>query len=273
MRTFVFFSVFFALFHINGVCADKDVKYEHRNKHLILSDGERSLFWFYTIHTESAENPIFNEIELKIDEFCPDVVFVEGGCNRRRDTTNADAIKNGESSFASFYAKSKGILVKDIEPPFEDQLRYLKPKYSTESILAFYIVRQIGSVQLVGNVRKLSLEQIMKGMMNDLVKGGLVIDSTLLGFDRLLEVVNLNISKKIDSTNWEGSKMYKEYASNYRRGNNALQNIYKEIVSYRNNYLVSLLEKSKNEYKRIFIVMGNAHLTETKDSLIKLYKN
>lgn len=272
MRTFVLLTMFFALFQINGLCTDKDVKYAHSNKHLILSDGERSLFWFYTIHTESAENPIFNEIELKIDEFCPDVVFVEGGANRRIDTTKADAIKNGESSFASFYAKSKGILVRDIEPSFEDQLLYLQSKYSPESILAFYIVRQIGSVQLTGNVRKQSLEQIMEGMMYDLVKGGLVIDSTLLGFDRLLEVVNSNITKKIDSTNWDGSKMYREYASN-QRGNKALQKIYNEIVSYRNSYLVSLLEKSKNEYKRIFIVMGAGHLTETKDSLKNLYKN
>lgn len=272
MRISVLLILFFALFQINGICADIDVKYAHSNKHLILSDGEKSLFWFYTIHTQSAENPIFNEIELKIDEFCPDVVFVEGGANRRRDTSKADAIKNGESSFASFYAKSKGILVKDIEPSFEDQLRYLHSKYNPESILVFYIVRQIGSVQLTGNVRKLSLEQIMRGMMYDLVKGGLVIDSTLLGFDRLLEVVNSNISKKIDSTNWEGSKMYREYGSN-QRGNKILQNIYNEIISYRNNYLVYLIGRSKVEYKRVFIVMGAGHLAETKDKLKELYKN
>lgn len=272
MRTFVFFSVFFALFHINGVCADKDVKYEHRNKHLILSDGERSLFWFYTIHSESAENPIFKEIELRIDEFYPDVVFVEGGANRRRDTTKADAIKAGESSFASFYAKSKGILVRDIEPSFKDQLRYLQSKYSPENILAFYIVRQIGSIQLTGNIRKLSLEQIMKSMTNDLIKDGLVIDSTLIGFDRLLEVVNSNISKKIDSTNWEGSKMYREYGSN-QRDNKMFQNIYLDITSFRNIHLLNLLEKSKNEYKRVFVVMGAGHLAETKDKLIELYRN
>ena len=272
MRPFVLLLLLTTLFQINGVSANKDVKYEHRNKHLELHDGESSLFWLYTIHTASADNPIFNEIELKIDEFRPDVVFVEGGGNRSKDSTREDAIRNGESPFTSFYAKSKGILVKDIEPSFKDQLTHLQSKYSAESILAFYIVRQIGSIQLTGNARKQSLENIMVNMRNELVKSGLVIDSTIHQFDKLLEVVNSNISAKIDSKNWEGSKMYREYGSN-RRGNKIFQKIYSEITSYRNVYLVDLIEKAKRDYKRIFIVMGAAHLAETKDKLKILYNN
>lgn len=245
-------------------------KYEPKGRHLQLNNGDNWFFWLYTIHSSCPSNPIFTEIENRMDEFKPDLVLVEGGANKNKYRDREHAISCGESAYAVFYARQKKIEVKDIEPDFSEQVNFLQKKYTPESILALYIVRQIGSVQLTGNKLALKLDDIMHSMANTLVKNGLKINSDNVNNEYLLKLVNSNISTKISCDNWETSKLYREYGGNKGK-NKVITSIYNDLITFRNSHLVDKIDGARIQYKRVFVVMGYGHLQETKKKLEYLY--
>lgn len=244
--------------------------YPKRTNHLELSNGDNSLLWFHTIHSEESENPMFDELETKINNFKPDLVLVEGGYNNRRDNDRTIAIMHGESSFAAFCANKHNIQVEDIEPVFSEQIKFLQNKYKPYDILSFFIVRQIGSIQLKGTTDKHKLDKLMISITNSLLKNGLIIDSSSVNAEKLMMIVNSIISKPINHANWKDSKLYREYAGK-RNADNVLYHIYKDITEYRNTHIVNTIRNKRETYKRIFIVMGYGHLEATKKELQYLY--
>lgn len=232
---------------------------------LRLSSGEKELYWFDVQHSNSSDSPMFARIESSVAEFKPDLILVEGGFNTF-DGTREEAILEGESAFAAFIAKQNGIAVEDIEPPFGKQIEYLSSKYSPGDILAMYLLRQIRSVYFMPENSEVDFNSLIVNETRRLREYGLSIEVTEAA--DILAVINARLTEPLDASDWRNYDKNK-MAAVFDDG--ALKPIYDDVVEYRNIYLIELIAEKKTSHDRIYIVMGGAHLRETKDRLLDLY--
>lgn len=248
-------------------------KYDSQKaNHLQLSSDNKTLFWFYTVHTVDPHDVMFQDIENKMTSFKPDLVLTEGGTSKRSYKSREHAISKGESAFTSYIASQSNIQVMDIEPPLDAQIEFLQGKYEPKSVLALYLARQLGSIQLLKTTSNYDLEKLLMSESNILADNGLKINKDLLTLDYILEAINANISKPININNWQESKLYREYGSKPDKSGKAMSNIYNDLVLFRDTYLVQLIKTKKEEYSNIFVVMGYAHLEATKNRIEEIYK-
>ncbi|ROR28219.1 hypothetical protein EDD66_105158 [Mobilisporobacter senegalensis] len=232
--------------------------------HLYLTSQNKSLLWFDIVHSNNPHDIMFNDIEIKFVEFSPDLVLVEGGYNSfegNRDT----AIANGESAFAAFLAKQNEIAVDDIEPPFSKQIEYLQTKYPPDEILAMYLIRQIGSMELMEEDIDFDLDTFLLNETRFFIENGLNYSATDL--NSILKTVNMYLPQRISKDNWRNLKVYRVYG----KENGILYSVYNDTVNYRNTYLVEYIKEKMEQYDKIFIIMGGQHLLDTKQQLEELY--
>ncbi len=231
--------------------------------HLELSNGHTSLFWFDVVHSNNPRDIMFKDLESLLTENEPDLVLVEGGYNTFQGSRET-AIAEGESAFAAYIAKQNGILVEDIEPPFAKQIAYLQTKYDPDAILAMYLLRQIGSESLMQEEHNINFCDNLENMTYFLIENGLNYQNVNTG--NILATLNRFLPEPINDQNWRGLKVYQIYAKN----KGIIHTIYDDITSYRNMYLVELVQQ-KTHCDKIFIVMGGQHLKDTKRQLQDMY--
>ena len=243
------------------------IHYEYRiiaGNHLHIAAGENALFWFDVRHSNRKNDIMFQDIETELLRFTPDLVLVEGGANRF-EGNREESILDGESSFATYIARQNQIQVEDIEPPFPNQIAYLETKYSTNEILAIYLIRQIASEALLPENRGFDFESYLMSGTEFLVENGL--DYTFNDVNDILKTINNFSSEEITNENWRDVKAHYIYVMEW----GSLFTIYNDIVDYRNIYLVQLINEKKEYYHRIFIVMGGQHLIDTEPSLRQIF--
>ncbi len=242
----------------------KNYKYRiFAGHHLRLSDGNKSLFWFDAVHSNNPRDIMFKDLESLLTENTPDLVLVEGGYDTFQGNRES-AIAEGESAFAAYIAKQNGIIVENIEPPFAKQIEYLQTKYDPDEILAMYLLRQIGSQALMPEESNAHFYDILKNMTHFLIQNGLNYQNA--NIENILAVLNRFLPEPINDENWHNLKVYRIYAKN----DGIIHTIYDDVTSYRNIYLVELIQQ-KSRYGKIFIVMGGQHLKDTKKKLQEMY--
>ena len=237
------------------------------NLHLTAQDKE--LFWFDAQHVNDPSHPMFRRIENAFVKFSPDLVLVEGGFDTFEDDRES-AMQKGESAFTAHLSKQAGIPVMDIEPPFHNQIEYLQSKYQPKDILAMYLVRQISSGQFALDNSHIDFEQMLTEQTGFLTDNGLAF--TGKSPEDILELINAYLPEPINENNWKDVDIR---AMNYvfTKEDGPLYPIYSDVFNYRNSYLIDLLGEKQKQYKKIFIMMGGAHLAETKERLQELYSD
>ncbi len=168
---------------------------------LHLAVGTKELYWFDVRHSNDPRSPMFERIENALNEFRPDLLLVEGGFNTFVGDRDA-AIYDGESAFATYLAKQSGILVEDIEPPFDKQIEYLQSKYAANEILAMYLIRQISFMQWASDNSNWDFDRFLQNQTQFLKENGLNYQGETL--EEILSVVNAFLPESINSENWRG---------------------------------------------------------------------
>lgn len=237
-------------------------------KHLSLSSDNKSFFWFDVRHSNNPDDIMFKDIETCFYNFAPDLVLVEGGANTF-EGNRIEAILDGENSFATYLAKQNGIAVEDIEPPFSKQIEYLQTKYPPDEILAMYLIRQTASIALLPENIEYDLYAELLNDTRFFIENGLDYKST--DIESVLETVNTYLPQSINQDNWksQGKNLYKVC----HKDDGIIHSVYNDVYNYRNIYLVELIRERREHYGNIFIVMGGAHLRDTKAQLEDIYYN
>ncbi len=262
--TAALFAAIFLTVILNVTHVWKNYKYRiFAGHHLVLSNGNKSLFWFDAVHSNNPRDIMFKDLESLLTENMPDLVLVEGGYNTFQGNRES-AIAEGESAFAAYIAKQNGIIVEDIEAPFAKQIEYLQTKYTPDEILAMYLLRQIGSQALMPEESNTHFYDNLENMTHFLIENGLNYQNA--NIENILAVLNRFLPEPINDQNWHNLKVYRIYAKN----DGIIHTIYNDITNYRNIYLVELIQQ-KSRYGSIFIVMGGQHLKDTKKKLREMY--
>lgn len=232
----------------------------------LMADG-KEVYWFDVHHSNDPNAPMFQRIENVLTEFCPNLILVEGGAHTFEGDRES-AIHEGESAFATYLAKQKGIPVEDIEPPFEKQIEYLQSKYLSDDILAMYLIRQISSYQWAPDNSGWDFDEYLLSETQYLKDNGLDYSGETL--DDILKTVNIFLPAPVNNDNWRDvDKKKVRYV--FSREDGALYLIYNDVYNFRNVWLVGLVEEKKALNDKIFIVMGGSHLSATKEQLKELY--
>ena len=260
---FIVISIYCLIFTYAGQKLIYDT-FGGKNLHLI--SGEKELFWFDSWHSNNPNDPMFKRIEEKFEKFKPNLVLVEGSSDIFIGSRD-ESILTGESSFTAYIAKQNNVIVKDIEPPFSDQIAFLQTKYIPESILAMYHIRQIGSIQK--KPIDFNFNDYLINETQYFIDNGLNISINTL--DEILNIVNSYLPININSETWKNENSVFETYNNFFKGKGVLAPIYKDIYFFRNVYLVELIKEKQIEYNKIFIVMGGQHLIDTRDQLKSIY--
>jgi hypothetical protein len=257
-------ATYFFLFTYKGQEILYDV-FGGNNLHIVSNNQE--LFWFYAHHRNDPNAPIFQRIENALSKFSPDLVLVEGGADKFEGSRD-EAIYAGESSFTAYHAKENKIPVEDIEPPLTSQIEYLQSKYGADRILAMYLIRQICSELIMSDNSKWDFDHEMLVHTKYFKENGLDYKGETV--EDILNTVNAFLPKALDNANWRDVD-FKYLYSVYAGKDGVLYPIYNDITNFRNIYLVEFIKEKKNEYDRIFIVMGGGHLDATRKLLNELY--
>ncbi len=233
-------------------------------KHLYLQSEGKELFWFDVAHSNNPDDIMFRLLEAEFDSFSPDLVLVEGGANSFEGTRN-EAILEGENCFGAYLAKAASIPVEDIEPPFIKQIEYLQNKYAPEDIFAMYVLRQIGSMELMPEDINTNFDAFALDEIQYLTNEGLLYEGKTS--DDVLNTLNKYLPEPMNRDNWLSLNVFRIYAN--EKG--IVNDIYLDVVEYRNIHLVELIKGKSLTYNRIFVVMGGQHLLDTKKELQKVY--
>ncbi len=233
-------------------------------KHLHLKSEGKELFWFDVSHSNNPDDVMFRLLENEFDSFSPDLVLVEGGANSFEGTRD-EAVLEGENSFGAYLAKTANIPVEDIEPPFIKQIEYLQNKYASEDIFAMYALRQIGSMELMPEDISINFDEFALDEIQYLTNEGLLYEGKTS--DDVLITLNKYLPEPMNRDNWLNLNVYRVYA----KEKGVVNDVYLDVVEYRNIHLVELIQERSLTYNRILIVMGGQHLLDTKEELQKIY--
>jgi len=249
-------------------CATFDTYERYGGKHLYLKSDLKELFWFSGIHNSDPNHRMFTDIERSFELFSPNCVLVEGGSNIPSESKEEAIIIGGEPRFVAYLAFTKNIPVYDIEPPFESQIGHIKSLYSDKDIVSMFLIRQLYQKQCEYKDNKRDIDYL-NYIRNFLFKTGLVADGNL-SEAMINSYIEPYIGWPVTESNWHkvdyGSIIY------FNKTPNIVNEIWKEIIKYRDDYCVQFIENISRKYSRIFIMMGADHIKNQEERLKKIFK-
>lgn len=85
--------------------------------------------------------------------------------------------------------------------------------------------------------------------------------------NKIIELLEPYIGFKVTTKNW---KRINAYEIVYKE-TGTINNIYTDILAFRDEYSVKLIKEKLNEYDRLFIMMGADHIKVQRDTLEKYF--
>ena len=266
MKFKIFIILISISFAVMGCSSDPYKKYENNDLHLKV--GDKEFFWFSGIHSNDSNHRMFKDIKEKFYSFNPQLVLVEGYCDTSNYKDEKEAIsQGGESGYVSYLAKTENIEVETVEPSFEQQFRYLLPKYKNEDILAMYVLRQVIQYQRESENRNVDFFRECINLINNMISKGFPIDIPNVNSSYVKDIISQYTNFSVDESNWEHINA-KELI--YSSGC-VLNEIWNDTIAFRDEYCVNFIEENYRKYNRIFMIMGADHINNQKHKLEKIY--
>lgn len=242
-----------------GCNSSKGVYENVRGKHLIIAQGNKTLFWFSGIHSNDPQSLMFEDIRDAIQEFHPSYILVEGGSNERNYSSENEAILNGESAFAAHLANNLKIPCGNIEPSDLKINNHLLTTYPPEEILAMYVFRQMYQWQREADHKSIDIEQ----SLSSFIAGDTFEGLPKYGEQDISSIMDEYVGYHVDNTNWKKVDTYSLVYADHGK----LHDVWQATYDYRNQYILEILPGLFTEYDKIFIVMGFDHAEDLKSDL------
>ena len=259
------FAILLSILCFTSCSSERMIYKRVGGNHLHLISGQKELFWFNGMHGIDPANPMFQDIFNEFGHFKPDFVLVEGSPYVSSDSMQA--IKRGESSYVTYLAYRQKIPYQSTEPPDSVIFSYLERSYTKEQLLAMYIIRQM--VQW-------NRERIGDDFENELVRFANSINTVLKYSEQ--ETSKSQIAAILEpytgmqmlaNSNWRNfdAKTYIYFTKN------TISEIYEATLTFRNKYLISLIQEEINNCNKLFIMMGFDHVKEIRNELDEIFGN
>lgn len=225
-----------------------------------IKRSKQSLYHFGAKHTRDPHHPQFNLLLEKWQNFLDAttqtkrIVFIEGRASVDQITTLEESINNrGETGAAIFLSIQEDIPFYRPEPETKDEVTELLKEFSRDDIFYFYVSRAVGSSLRVLSSENLTktLELKIKQYQNELQWND--FDFSLKNFEKIHQKI---FNKKIDFDD----KDFFIKISNPRLSETKINIITKKTSTFRNNFILSQIEKYWVEGYSIFIVYGASHV-------------
>jgi hypothetical protein len=208
------------------------------------SNSKRIIF-FGSIHSKS--NQQIEKIEKSLFKLNPEVILIEGNYNKADFNSKQESIEKGlEMGFVSFLAKEKQIKLESNDPPFSQDLAFVKEKYGEEVCFAYFFLRNKNF-----NIPK---EHILKEIKEN---------TSWENFD--YSIKNLKkIIKEILNEEHKAKKDYSDYFDPTKKIN-LFNKISFELSDFRDEYMIKKIKETLKKHNKIFIIKGVYHLNKIKN--------
>lgn len=243
-----------------------------RNYIFELSNGNKKLLYFGCHHTNNPDDPMFEEIRKKLEELQPDIVYIEGmqeindnrehTIEKRKDTTLADTIKDGENLYTLKLTIDAGIDFESPEPRQSERILYLLEKgFSRSDVFKQQMYSVIAQYQR-HHKKECTLEKCKE---------------YLVPFFRQFRNNSQWESDEIDSLEQQliaeldlkDTKYRDQVVPNPRE--EVVQTLINEISRassrFRDEYALERIAEGLKKYDRLFIVYGSAHAVRLEPAL------
>jgi hypothetical protein len=243
-------------------------KFKGNDLHLVV--GDKELFWFSGIHSNDPKHRMFKDLKNEFSSYKPDLVLVEGNTTHKNEYKDEiDAILNGgEPGYVAYLAKKNKIEVQTIEPSWSQQFECLLKKYSENDVLAMYVLRQVFQYQREIENRQVDFFNEMEGFIISLGSSGFPIEKDKVTHDYIINIIKPYTGYCIDDITW---KEVNSYELVYSEGT-IVHDIWQETINFRDQHAIDLIREMKDNYNRIFIMMGADHIIAQSDKLKDIYK-
>ncbi|MTI71841.1 MAG: TraB/GumN family protein [Firmicutes bacterium] len=232
-------------------------------KILDLKEGDKHLLFYGSEHSNDENNPMFEDIKEKFHSINPEIVLVEGDYNNNKYSDIDNAIKSGESAYVTYFAQKENILIKSVEPSKKEQYQYLLNKYEKNSVLMMYVLRQTYQYQNQRDNKDINYKKTIKRYVDRMKKDGFPISDTEASLKNILSLLKQYTDKDIDNKNWSNLDV-KAYVY---RDKARLNEVYNDILKFRNNRLIKTIEEALIEYDKVFVIMGSGHVIEEENRI------
>lgn len=195
--------------------------------------------------------------------------MVEGDADKWEYYDINSAIAQGESSYIAFLARKENILLKSVEPSQKEQFDYLLQKYDRNRVLAMYILRQTYQYQNQYANNPINYEQKIQSFVDYMMENGFPITKEEAELDNLLYLLRQYTNLDINNNNW----IELDVKAYVHRDDAIFNDIYNDLISFRNKNLILTIEDVLNKYDRVFVIMGGGHLIEEKEEIEKIFNS
>lgn len=248
--------------------------------HYEIQGGDKCIHYFGAFHRNDPLHPMFQQIQGEMDDFKPDVVYVEGVRALKNQTPEKldkvkqepieNFIKDGEAWFTAKLAIDKDISVESPEPEFNDEIEYVKQLgFQSGDIFKYYIFRVIHQYQRhFKGKSEFGIEHFRKYIEPHLARlretGGWDVYT--------ISVFELDFWNELDLNNMEYYSIQSDPIPRKGKPETSINEIARQSSLFRDRYIVERIAEGLEKYNRLFIVYGSAHAVKQEMALRELMK-
>jgi len=204
-------------------------------------------------HTSDSKK--IYEIEKILEDFNPEVILIEGGFEKASYTSKAEAIKDGEMGYISFWANSHDIKILPNDPTFKKNILFLEKEYNKDFSFLYFFLRdktfdkQTSDLEVIERIKK---------------------ESNWKDYDFTMDHINLiskNIFKK-DLTNLDYTDFF-----NPTLNLSSLNKATRQLNIFRDDFMIHAILKTIKIYRKVFIIKGKHHLIASEKKIEEALNN
>ena len=224
----------------------------------LVSPTKGRLYYFPAGHSADPADPQFRQIEEAWSKVKPTIAFYEGP-NRPIAATRDETIKlAGESGFVRFLATRDGVEIARLEPPPQDEAKFIMQKFNAEQVKLFYVLREAARLR----ERRKMQEPELRAAIAQLLKMASQIEGVggvINGLDEL-DAAYRRYWKTPE--HWWQAPMawFDPLKSSAQTGGIFTNEINQRSSEYRNLHMYEVLAKAALEGKTVFAVVGGNHV-------------
>jgi len=252
------FMVSFILYSCSSINYGRLLTWEEYVEHprtdpyiLELDKKGGSLFYYGAFHKVDPEDPQFEDIEQKWEQFQPTCAFCEGRIWPLEESRTQAIRMYGEQGLITFLAARDGIPIKCIDPSRGEQIYYLRNFFRPSYIKIYFILKQatINKVLMRENQNLDDARRLLKKM--EKISKFKCSPANLVQFEHMVSM----FWPELD--NWQDIPY--SYFHSTEKGR-FLVDIHRKLTEFRDQTMIKKVTKAIKKGERIFAVVGRSHV-------------
>jgi hypothetical protein len=227
---------------------------------LEFRSGKGELLLYGSDHTGSFDNPEIADIQARWTGFKPTVAYNEGGNPPTLEDVH-EAVKDyDEPGLLRYLAGRDQVPVATFEPPFDDEVNFLRKSYTPQQIKVFYALRQ------VTEARNEDIGESIDKFIQEWLSGYLPAHGLKNAPNNLAEFTDACHSLFPQLADWH------KVSEDWFDPTQQLQFTNKMVgdaAMFRDQRIFSTLVNRVKRGDRVFVVVGEAHVVVQEPALVR----